>query len=59
VGLEDEIARAVPVCRLGSQVPGLILTLLISVALLGIFLYDRRITRKQSDEKAAERVNEV
>lgn len=44
--LGDEIARY----GLRSQVPGLILTLLISVAFLGLFLCDRRITRKKSDE---------
>ena len=46
MGLGDEIAR----CALRTQVPGLILTLLISVAFLGLFLYDRRMTWTKSDE---------
>ena len=47
MGLEDEIARAV---RLSSKVPGNIIALLFCLGLLGILLYDRKITRQKKNE---------
>lgn len=50
MGLGDEVGR----CALRSKVPGLMVTLLICVAFLGLFLYDRRMTRTKSDEDGME-----